>query len=83
MIGFNGTLAREWAYVREYESEAHRRVALVGFLNHYNYVRPHAALGQKPPASRVPMATYRLTAEGIANVELPTRFEQLDLFTDA
>lgn len=61
---FNGTLAREWAYVREYESEAHRRAALVPFLNDYNYVRPHAALGQKPPASRVPLATYRLTAEG-------------------
>lgn len=77
---FNGTLAREWAYVREYESEAHRRAALVDFLNHYNYDRPHAALEQKPPASRVPLATYRLTAEGITDVELPQRLEQLDLF---
>lgn len=37
---FNGTLAREWAYVREYDSEAARRAALVDFLNHYNYHRP-------------------------------------------
>ncbi|RIU21407.1 transposase [Mycobacteroides abscessus] len=80
---FNGTLAREWAYVREYESEAARRAALVDFLNHYNYHRPHASLGHKPPASRVPLATYRLTAEGITDVELPKRpNEQLDLFDD-
>lgn len=80
---FNGTLAREWAYVREYDSEAARRAALVDFLNHYNYHRPHASLGHKPPASRVPLATYRLTAEGITDVELPKRpNEQLDLFDD-
>jgi transposase InsO family protein len=76
---FNGTLAREWAYVREYESEADRRVALVDFLNHYNYDRPHAAIGHKPPASRVPLATYRLTAEGITDVVLPQRFEQMSI----
>lgn len=76
---FNGTLAREWAYVREYESEAERRMALVDFLNHYNYERPHAAIGHKPPASRVPLATYRLTAEGITDVVLPQRFEQMSI----
>lgn len=82
MERFNGTLAREWAYVREYQSEAERRAALVGFLNNYNYVRPHSTLGHKPPASRVPLATYRLTTEGITNVELPERFEQMSLFDD-
>jgi hypothetical protein len=35
---FDGTLAREWAYVREHSSEEERQVALVDFLNHYNYV---------------------------------------------
>ena len=55
----------------------------VYFLNHYNYHRPHASLGHKPPASRVPLDTYRLTAEGITDVELPKRpNEQLDLFDD-
>lgn len=62
---FNGTLAREWAYVREYDSETERRAALTSFLNYYNYERPHSALSQRPPASRVPIATYRLTAKGI------------------
>jgi hypothetical protein len=62
---FNGTLAREWAYVREYNSEEERRVALADFLNFYNYERPHAALDHQPPAIRVPMSTYRLSAEGI------------------
>jgi transposase InsO family protein len=66
---FNGTLAREWAYVREYASEQERRAALPGWLNHYNHERPHSALGQRPPASRVPSAIYRLTASGI---ETPT-----------
>lgn len=74
---FNGTLAREWAYVREYGSEEERRAALVDFLNHYNYERPHSALGHKPPASRVPLATYRLTAEGIIVPTIPERPEQL------
>lgn len=62
---YNGTLAREWAYVREYASEQERRAALTGWLNHYNHERPHSALGQRPPASRVPVTAYRLTAEGI------------------
>ena len=74
---FNGTLAREWAYVREYGSEAERRVALVDFLNHYNYDRPHAALGHKPPSSRVPLDTYRLTAGGIIVPTQPVRPDQL------
>jgi hypothetical protein len=51
----------------------------VDFLNHYNYDRPHAAIGHKPPASRVPLATYRLTAEGITDVVLPQRFEQMSI----
>jgi hypothetical protein len=62
-----------------YDSEAERRLALVDFLNHYNYDRPHAAIGHKPPASRVPLATYRLTAEGITDVVLPQRFEQMSI----
>ncbi|MDQ0767158.1 transposase InsO family protein [Streptomyces canus] len=42
---FNGTLAREWAYVRDYGSEHERRVALADFLNYYNHEGPHTALG--------------------------------------
>ncbi len=73
----NGTLAREWAYVREYQSEEERRLALIDFLNFYNHERPHAALGHKPPASRVPLATYRLTTEGITVPDIPERPRQL------
>ena len=53
------------------------RAALIDFLNFYNYERPHAALGHKPPASRVPLATYRLTAEGIVVPDIPDRPLQL------
>jgi transposase InsO family protein len=50
---FNGTLAREWAYVRPYASEQARTAALAEFIRYYNHDRPHAALRQRPPVSRV------------------------------
>lgn len=58
---FNGTLAREWAYVRDYTSEQERRAALADFLNYYNHDRPHAALGGRPPISRTAGSDYRVT----------------------
>lgn len=75
---FNGTLAREWAYIRDYDSEQARRAALVDFLNHYNHDRPHAGIGHKPPISRVPLCTYRLTdIAAAAPAFLPLEPEQL------
>ncbi len=68
---FNLTMAKEWAYVREYSSEAERRAELVSFLNFYNHERPHTALGGLAPASRVPRSAYRLTAAGIAMPDPP------------
>lgn len=53
MERFNGTLAREWAYVRPYASEQPRTAALAEFIRYYNHDRPHAALGQLAPVSRV------------------------------
>lgn len=50
---FNKTLQREWAYRRLYTSNAERLSALQGFLDDYNYVRPHTAIGNRPPASRL------------------------------
>ena len=41
-------------------SYAERTEALAPFLNEYNHERPHSSLGNKTPASRVPIATYRL-----------------------
>jgi transposase InsO family protein len=46
---FNGTLIREWAYVRLYMSNEDRAVALPGFLDHYNHRRHHSALGGLTP----------------------------------
>jgi hypothetical protein len=60
---FNGTLAREWAYVRDYTSEQERRAALADFLNYYNHERPHSALGGRPPISRTSGRDYRVTFE--------------------
>lgn len=50
---FIKTLQVEWAYAVRYESDQHRRIALDPWLTHYNYQRPHSALGRKPPASRL------------------------------
>jgi len=57
---FNGTLAREWAYVRAYTSEHERRAALADFLNFYNHERLHAALGGRPPISRASGSDYHV-----------------------
>jgi transposase InsO family protein len=54
---FHRTLAREWAYVRAWDSNEHRGSALRAFLERYNYRRPHTALGGKPPISRCPGVT--------------------------
>ena len=51
---FNRTLVDEWAYDRPYTSNAERLIALEEFLVDYNYVRTHSAIGNKPPASRLP-----------------------------
>lgn len=50
---FIKTLQREWAYRRQYLSNAQRLEALETFLVDYNYVRPHTAIGNLPPASRL------------------------------
>jgi transposase InsO family protein len=50
---FNRTLLEEWAYVRPYDSETERAVALAPWLHTYNHHRGHTSLGGKPPADRV------------------------------
>ncbi len=50
---FNKTLQREWAYRRPYTSNEERVSALRPFLDDYNYARPHTAIGNRPPASRL------------------------------
>jgi transposase InsO family protein len=50
---FIQTLINAWAYGRIYASSAERTAQLQPWLNHYNYRRPHSALGHRPPASRL------------------------------
>ncbi|HEX8647259.1 MAG TPA: integrase core domain-containing protein, partial [Thermoleophilaceae bacterium] len=50
---FIQTLLREWAYGRAYGSSGERTASLPGWLDHYNFRRPHGSLGHQAPASRV------------------------------
>lgn len=51
---FVQTSLREWAYVQAYESSAQRQAALQPFIDRYNWLRPHSALGHQPPITRIP-----------------------------
>jgi transposase InsO family protein len=50
---FIRTMLAEWAYGALYGSEAERAAALSGWLERYNWRRPHSALGRHPPGSRI------------------------------
>jgi len=50
---FHQTMAREWAYGMAYRSHRHRNKALPHWLRHYNELRPHSSIGNRPPISRV------------------------------
>jgi transposase InsO family protein len=47
------TSLREWAYARSYDSSCHRAQAFPRWIHHYNWHRPHAAVGYMPPISRL------------------------------
>lgn len=49
----NRTLATEWAYRQVFTSNDQRSAALAPWLEHYNTVRRHSALGGLPPTSRL------------------------------
>ena len=50
---FIGTLLREWAYARPYRSNTERLNALPVFVDFYNQLRPHRALGGLSPSAVV------------------------------
>jgi transposase InsO family protein len=50
---FNRTLLEEWAYAREYRSEADRAAAYPTWLHTYNHHRGHTALRGKSPVELV------------------------------
>ena len=50
---FHRTLNDGWAYAKFYGTETARREALQGWIHYYNHHRPHTAIGNKPPVSRL------------------------------
>jgi transposase InsO family protein len=50
---FHQTMGREWAHGRRYPTSHHRAQLLPDWLDHYNNRRPHSALDNRPPISRV------------------------------
>jgi transposase InsO family protein len=50
---FIQTSLREWAYGQAYASSRARQEALADWLGHYNTVRPHSALANCPPVTRL------------------------------
>lgn len=77
---FNLTMKNEWLYVRPYAAEEDRRIALIPFLNEYNFDRPHSSIGNKPPMSRAPKPGPRLEVGVPTEVQIVTDEEgQLDL----
>jgi transposase InsO family protein len=50
---FIKTALLEWAYVRLYRHSEERTRALITWLHHYNWHRPHTAAAGQPPITRV------------------------------
>jgi transposase InsO family protein len=50
---FIQTSLREWAYATPFHTSAERARAMPAWLCHYNSLRPHSALGGRPPLSRL------------------------------
>src|SRR3954453_11577524 len=51
---FHRTLADGWAFARMFLSEPARRKPLPAWLHEYNHPRPHPAIGNPPPITRLP-----------------------------
>ncbi len=54
---FIRTMLAGWAYGAIYRDSRERTAALSGWLDHYNYQRPHGALNHQTPASRLQQLT--------------------------
>jgi transposase InsO family protein len=50
---FHRTLANGWAFARMFPTEHARRRALPAWLHEYNHHRPHTAIGNHPPITRL------------------------------
>jgi transposase InsO family protein len=49
---YNRILSEKFLYAREWTSETQRAEALSVWNIHYNYHRPHTAVGNQPPAAK-------------------------------
>ena len=50
---FHQTMGREWGHGRIYPSSTHRASLLKDWLHHYNHRRPHSAIDNRAPITRV------------------------------
>src|ERR1700704_5935660 len=57
---FIQTSLREWAYARAYLNSKQRAHELPFFMHRYNWHRPHASIGSKPPIIRLGLAEDNL-----------------------
>jgi hypothetical protein len=61
---FIQTSLRKWAYTHPYTSSRERLAALTTWLDHYNTMRPHTALGDGSPAARLRQYQLLCSTEG-------------------
>ena len=54
------TALREWAHARAYQTSDQRKRHLPDWTHMYNWHRPHAATGAKPPISRLGLSPDNL-----------------------
>ena len=57
---FIKTALAEWAYAQPFENSELRAADLPRWLHRYNHHRPHSAIGDKPPVSRLPQTGNNL-----------------------
>ena len=57
---FIKTALNEWAYAQPFETSELRAAELPKWLHRYNHHRPHSAIGDKPPISRLPQTGNNL-----------------------
>ena len=57
---FVQTSLREWAYAHAYDASEQRAAQLPSRLHRYNWHRPHASIGSKPPISRLALTEDNL-----------------------
>jgi transposase InsO family protein len=57
---FIQTALREWAYAKSYETSDQRAAELPLWIHRYNHHRPHSAIGDKTPISRLGLTENNL-----------------------